>query len=604
MPFPPTSAEIPSNEKQFYNKALHDLLRMIQHSSCSHRNDLSYDSSQFEISAEHIDEQAVNPVQDVSSHMYTETDVTLPSHLVANTCTEPSLESSAAMKQNSKKTRSNVLKGPALLPSEIHDIYDELLGIYQKLQEERVSQEEYSQQLKKQEKCLREKQEMLFKHQVTLSKIKDVEEIVHAKFRFMKEQHDAEVKQLSDALKEKIKENKRLKSSFDTLKEMNDNLKKQLNEVSEQNKKLETQAKKVQARLENLQKKHAYLTVQKCKPMAHVPLAQKLPKLEKTCSSKSKVPNNVQVYELLAVLMDWISEMQVKKSKSEEHGSQDKSLCLSKLPPNYAQEKSVKILPVVVEQFQWMPLVSPKLHLPFMKFIYWTLMQMENKTQSTMTSTLRRLGEETFKGVTFQPTQNSSLENMIENKPKSLPFFKSNNLPLRFVSTLVILKTVTQVDYLAQALDSLCMDLKSDEGRSLFLEYQAATVVLNLLSFSGRGLASYVLDILLQLSMETRFVRPFLESCSSESFFKTSAILLKDPKVDIQTLEKLSIVLQKLSKVRSNKKFFEMFNIPPVIQEMQRSANPDRAFLIINLNSILFHLGFTKANSPSRSPNH
>ncbi|KAM4045765.1 coiled-coil domain-containing protein 138 isoform 1-T4 [Anomaloglossus baeobatrachus] len=570
-------------DKRHYNKALRDLLRRIR--DCN---------SQLEVTDEHIDDE-VCPVLDSNTHLYTETDVTLPSHLLANTYSEPSflMSGHAGSKQNMRKPQNTLLKSPNVLPCEIHDIYEELSEIYQKLQQERTSQQEYSLQLKRREQRLLEKEEMLQKHQATLSKIKDVEEIVHQKFQIMKEQHDMEVKQLSDGLKEKAKENKRLKSSFDTLKEMNDTLKKQLNEVSEQNKKLETQAKKVQSRLENLQKKHSFLSVQKSKDIYQTVQLPKPQNVEKRPASvKPKVLNNTQVYKLVTILMDWLSA-------SEVNGSRDKSLSVDKLPTNCFQEKCAKVLPVLVEQFQWMPLVNSKLHFSFMRFSYWTLRQLENRTQSTLTSTIRRLGEETFKGVVYHPGE----ESMMEHKPRSVAFFKSNNFPLRFISTLVILKTVTQVDYLAQALDSLCMDLKSDEGRTLFLEYRAVPIVVDLLHVSNRGLISSVLDILLQLSMETRFLQPFLESCSTESFFCTCAALLKDPKVDVQILEKLSIVLQKLSKVRSNKKLFEIFSIPQVIQELQRTANPDHAFLVINLNSILFHLGFakTKALSPAAS---
>ncbi|XP_075708770.1 coiled-coil domain-containing protein 138 [Rhinoderma darwinii] len=586
MSLQPASQSVTLIEKRHYNKALRDLLRRIRDSN-----------SQLEITDEHIDDE-VYPVQDSSTHLYTETDVTLPSHLIANTCTEPSflMSGPAGVKQNMRKTKNTSLKSPNVLPSEIHDIYEELSEIYQKLQQERLSQQEYSLQLKKREQSLLEKETMLLKHQATLSKIKDVEEIVHEKFRILQEQHDAEVKQLTDALKDKIKENKRLKSSFDSLKEMNDTLKKQLNEVSEQNKKLETQAKKVQSRLENLQRKHSFLTVQKSKDISqtvHIPKPQNVEK--KPAPVKPKVLNNMQVFKLVTILMDWLSA-------SEGNGGRDKSLSTDKLPTNYFQEKCAKVLPVIVEQFQWMPMVNSKLHFSFMSFSYWTLRQLENRTQSTLTSTIRRLGEETFKGVVYNPVE----ESMTGDKPRSVAFFKSNNFPLRFISTLVILKTVTQVDYLAQALDTLCMDLKSDEGRSLFLEYQAVPIVVDLLHVSNRGLVNSVLDILLQLSMETRFLQPFLESCSTESFFCTCASLLKDPKVDVQILEKLSIVLQKLSKVRSNKKLFEIFSIPQVIQELQRTANPDHAFLVINLNSILFHLGFakTRALSPTASVDH
>ncbi|XP_063809889.1 coiled-coil domain-containing protein 138 [Pseudophryne corroboree] len=590
MPVSPDSpTAVTLSERKHYNKALKELLRMIQNTNW-------IANSQLEITDDRIIDGEIYPIQNSNTHLYTEIDVTLPSHLATHTFTDPSLDTSGstAVKQNTGRPHNNFLKGSNVLPFEVHDIYDELSEIYQKLQQERMSQQEYSLQLKKREKRLQEREEMLLKHEATLSKIKGVEEIVHEKFRIMKEQHDAEVKRVSEALKEKIKENRRMKSSFDTLKELNDTLKKQLNEVSEQNKRLETQAKKVQSRLENLQRKQAFVAVQKCKDVSQVVRYPKPLRAEKT-SVKPKVPNNMQVYKLLTVLMDLISA-------SEENGSQEQSLCIDKLPTNSVQERYAKVLPVIVEQFEWMPLVSSKLHLSFMRFTYWALRQLERGTQSAMTSTLRRLGDETYKGVVYHPTE----ETTISNKSRSVAFFKSNNLPLRFISTLVILKTVTQVDYLAQALDSLCMDLKSDEGRCLFIEYQAVPTVVHLLHVSNRGLISSVLDILLQLSMETRFLQPFLEHCSTESFFRTCAALLKDPKVDVQILEKLSIVLQKLSKVRSNRKLFDMFNIPQVIQEMQRTTNPDHAFLVINLNSILFHLGFakTKTLSPSVSINH
>lgn len=61
-----------------------------------------------------------------------------------------------------------------------------------------------------------------------------------------------------------------------------------------------------------------------------------------------------------------------------------------------------------------------------------------------MTSTLRRLGEDIFKGVVTKGIQDNSLEYSVENKPKTAAFFKSSNLPLRFLSTLIVLKTVTQ----------------------------------------------------------------------------------------------------------------------------------------------------------------
>ncbi|XP_045837490.1 coiled-coil domain-containing protein 138 isoform X4 [Meles meles] len=421
------------------------------------------------------------------------------------------------------------------------------------------------------------------------------------------QQHDAEVEHLTEVLKERNKESKRLRSSFDALKELNDNLKKQLNEVSEENKKMEIQAKRVQARLDNLQRKYEFMTIQRLKGNSHAANEAKSLKQDKVPVSKThKVPLNAQVYELLTVFMDWISDHHLSKIKSEESGMDgEKPLLRFASQRNDIQEKCIKLLPVMAEQLQWMPFVNTKLHEPFVKFIYWSLRQLDAGTQhSTMTSTLRRLGEDIFKGVVTKGIQDNSLEHSVENKPKTAAFFKSSSLPLRFLSTLIVLRTVTQADYLAQAFDSLCLDLKTDEGKVLFLEYQAVPVILNHLRISSKGLLSNVVDSLLQMTVESKSLQPFLEACSNTLFFRTCSVLLRTPKLDLQILEKLSIILQKLSKIKSNKKLFELFTIHLMLQELQRTTHPEHAFLCINLNSTLFNLGLTKCNSLASKANH
>ncbi|XP_044119737.1 coiled-coil domain-containing protein 138 isoform X3 [Neovison vison] len=421
------------------------------------------------------------------------------------------------------------------------------------------------------------------------------------------QQHDAEVEHLTEVLKERNKESKRLRSSFDALKELNDNLKKQLNEVSEENKKMEIQAKRVQARLDNLQRKYEFMTIQRLKGNSHAANEMKSLKQDKVPVSKThKVPLNAQVYELLTVFMDWISDHHLSKIKSEESGMDgEKPLLRFASQRNDIQEKCIKLLPVMTEQLQWMPFVNTKLHEPFVKFIYWSLRQLDAGTQhSTMTSTLRRLGEDIFKGVVTKGIQDNSLEHSVENKPKTAAFFKSSNLPLRFLSTLIVLRTVTQADYLAQAFDSLCLDLKTDEGKVLFLEYQAVPVILNHLRISSKGLLSNVIDSLLQMTVESKSLQPFLEACSNTLFFRTCSVLLRTPKLDLQILEKLSIILQKLSKIKGNKKLFELFTIHLMLQELQRTTHPEHAFLCINLNSTLFNLGLTKCNSLVSKASH
>lgn len=493
-----------------------------------------------------------------------------------------------------------------VLPRQVNQIYDELLQIHQKLQCGTAAQQQFAEELQKRARFLAEREELLFRHESALNKIKGVKEEVLTRFQILKEQHDAEVERLTEVLKERNKESRRLRSSFDALKELNDSLKKQLNEVSEENRKLEVQAKRVQARLDNLQRKCEFMTIQRLKGNPHAAHEAKSLKQEKVPVSKPhKVPLNGQVYELLTVFMDWISDHHLSKLKHEESGMDgEKALPTFASQRNDIQEKCVKLLPVMTEQLQWMPFVNAKLHEPFVKFIYWSLRQLDAGTQhSTMTSTLRRLGEDIFKGVVTKGLQGNSFEHSGESKPKTAAFFKSSSLPLRFLSTLIVLKTVTQADYLAQAFDSLCLDLKADEGKSLFLEYQAVPVVLSHLKISSKGLLSCVVDSLLQMTVESRFLQPFLQVCSCSLFFRTCSVLLRGPKLDLHILEKLSIILQKLSKIKSNKKLFELFTVHLMLQEIQRTTHPEHAFLCINLNSTLFNLGLTKCSSLASSTN-
>ncbi|KFZ58247.1 Coiled-coil domain-containing protein 138, partial [Antrostomus carolinensis] len=257
-----------------------------------------------------------------------------------------------------------------------------------------------------------------------------------------------------------------------------------------------------------------------------------------------------------------------------------------------------QLLPLATEQLQWMPFVNAKLHMPVLKCIYWSIRQLDSGIQhATMTSTMRRLGEDIFKGIVRKGDPHGSSEQSTECKSKSAAFFKSSCMPLRFLSTLIVLKTVTQVDYLAQAFDSLCKDLMTDEGKALFLEYQCVPVVLSHLKVSSRGLLSGALDGLLQMTTESDSLQPFLEACSNECFFRTCSVLLRSSKLDIQILEKLCVILQKLSRIKSNKKMFELFALHQMIQELHRTTNPDHAFLCINLNSILLNLGLSRSNS-------
>ncbi|XP_030804544.1 coiled-coil domain-containing protein 138 isoform X2 [Camarhynchus parvulus] len=535
--------------------------------------------------------------------IFTGTGLTLPSHLAANTQENTDqIINHGLLKKIVHGTGAQACNRQGLIPPYISQIYDELFVIHQKLQRESSAQQEYALQLQKRERCLTEQETLFFQHEAALAKIRGVEEEVHTKIAALKEQHEAEVKQLTEALREITKENRRLKSSYDSLRDVNDSLRKQLSDVTELNKKLEGQARKAKARLENLQRKHEFSKVWKSNDLCQVMKEDKPVKQEKVMakSRTATLPLNSQVYELLTYLMDWISDQHLSKIKTEEREDSHKPRVTQSSKNSCTQEKCMKLLPIAAEQLQWMPYVNPKLHVPVIKFIYWSIRQLDTDTQHTaMKSTMRRLGEDIFKGIVSKGNPHSSSEQPTESKSKSAAFFKSFCMPLRFLSTLIVLKTVKQVDYLAQAFESLRADLKTDEGKALFLEYQCVPVILSHLKVSSTSLLSRALDGLLQMTMESGkySLQPFLEACSNESFFQTCSVLLRNSKLDIAVLEKLCVILQKLSRIRSNKKLFEMFGLHRMFQELRRTVDPGHTFLCINLNSILLNLEFLTSNS-------
>uniref|UniRef100_A0A8C2PYZ3 Coiled-coil domain-containing protein 138 n=1 Tax=Cyprinus carpio TaxID=7962 RepID=A0A8C2PYZ3_CYPCA len=402
----------------------------------------------------------------------TETDVTLPSDLDL-------ARSSSSSALNSRGTGIVDQSSGA---AAVH-VYQEMLHIYEKLQAERLSQQVWAAQLCERERDLQQRETVFQQQQRSAHRLRVEQELLR-RVQNLQQQYQQEKSDLETALKQKTKENKRMKASFDSMKELNDSMKKQLNEVSEQNRKLECQSRKVQARLENLQRKYECFTTHRSRetavPKAHDP----------------------------------------KPSKPEKPAS------------NKAAGK-----------------------------------------HAVLTSTLRRLGEEVSRGS------------------RVAPLFKSSCLHTRFLCSLIIIKTISQVDVLAQAVEVLSGAVRTDEGQALFLEYQALPAVLALLRSGSPGLLAPSVDVLLQMSTESRTLSAFLDQCSSEDFFRCASLFLRNPRLEPPLLEKMLMLLQKLSGIRKNKRLFEASSLHLLLQEMHRTSDRSQAFISMNLSSILLNLG-------------
>ncbi|XP_076858144.1 coiled-coil domain-containing protein 138 isoform X2 [Brachyhypopomus gauderio] len=491
-------------EMKRYSKALKELFQAVS----NHPKSISGSEEELRDQTDSFEETCVQ---------CSETDITLPSNLVctSNSCeTEPEWLS----RRQGLRDQMECLTGS---PAAVGQVYQEMLEIYEKLQAERLSQQAQAAALRQWEQQLQQREARLLQHHSTICRLRGVEGEVIGRVHTLQQQYQQEIETLRSALKEKTNEYKRIKSSFASIKELNDTMKKQLNDVTEQNQRLEIQSRKVQARLDNLQRKYEYSVVHKrreniapksCDPNPH--------KQDRPLPSNkaSKALSSISTVKLLAALLDWVVDGQLARS---EEGKDEVELEQNKDPNPSLQERCCKVLPLLVEQLQQVAKTESSLQFPLLRFTYYSLTQLEHSTQHPpLTSTLRRLGEEVSRG----PGEG--------HRSRPHPLFKSSCLHTRFLSTLIILKTVSQ-----------------------------------------------------------GYLPSFLQTCSTEQFFRSSSVLLRSTRLDLALAEKLIILLQKLSIIRKNKRLFEAFSLHLLLQEMHRTTGPAQAFLTVNLGSILLNLG-------------
>ncbi|KAK2839639.1 hypothetical protein Q5P01_013379 [Channa striata] len=567
-----------SKELECYSRALNELFKAVT-------NPPDRAQSLHASYADPNGDSTAAPFQD-SQVLFTETDVTLPS------CLDDSPGSHEAEADREFQWAQQLPDSCRSSSVVLAKIFQEMMTIYEQLKAERQSQQQWERELHKREERMKQQEE-------SVGKLAGLEEMIHTRILDVEEKHRQELNQLQDLLREKSKENKRLKSSFDTIKELNDNMRKQLNEISEQNKKLESQSKRVQARLDNLQRKYEHASASKgCqKGRTKSPECNKQPK--KTAppgkpSNKTFSPGSVSptTIKLLGLLMDWVLDGQVFSSAA---GNEGKGVG-QRLPPEVVlNERCLKVLPLLADQLHHRTSLEPDHLLSLLRLIHYILRHMDNSMQHVaLSTTLRRIGEDMSK-----PIAQSILQCEDPDQPKSWseasgpfrdgPLYRSPCPHTRILSTLINLRTVTQADVVAQALNNLHTELMSVESRGLFIHYGGVCVLLSVLRAGCGGLHTPV-DILMQLTEQSRYLNPFIDACSCEEFFRTISQLLKHPRLELPSLEKLSMLLQKLSCIRKNRRLFELSSLHLQIQELYQKNNHAHTFLCLNLRSILHNL--------------
>ncbi|KAL8617204.1 hypothetical protein ACOMHN_014374 [Nucella lapillus] len=475
----------------------------------------------------------------------------------------------------------------------LNSIYEELQAISEKLKEENQLLYEREQRVKERERVVSVSQSNL--QTITDHQARQQVAAFHQKYL-------NQIAYLEQALKEKNKENKRLKENFETMKQANDALKKEVSSAQAQNEKLGKQNTSLQARLSNLQKKQEFVQRQRdgevipqqLEPGVRAAKTGKEQDHKAATQLKPKVCGS-PVYDTLCVLLEWVCEAHLRQSLTDQPTQPAERFSA----PHFLHDKVLKLLPSFVEILRESQLVSVKRCLPCLQFLYWSLLLIEqgsSQQKASLSSTLRRLGEEIYRPRWLRGAEDaatppaSGVSHSAGDPTRDALFLRSHNQHVRLLSCFIILKTLSQADIVAHAFDVMKAELKWEVSKELFLYYQATPVITHFLKPTNKAFMGTAVDIVLQMSAESPFQAAFLHSCSNEAFFRTAAMLIRTPLSDPKIMERLSIILQKLSKIRSNKKFFEVYTIVTIIQELLRSCGNDNAFLALNLKSILFNL--------------
>lgn len=548
-------------ELKGYSKVLHGLFRGIILTPHPSDND-----------EEHVDDHMARHQTD-SPVFFTETDVTLPS------CLNGSLGSRESDREMDRARRlshfcSSSASDAAKILQDMESVYDQLKTAQQK-------QLQWELELQEREKKLKQQEE-------ALQKLVGFEEMLQSKMLSAEEKHTQEIHKLQHLLREKSKENKRMKSSFETLKDLNDNMKKQLNDLSEQNKRLENHSRRVQARLENLQRKcELGVALRGCQKINAQRQESVIPKKGKIIVTGKNINKGSPTTKLLSVLLDWVHDGQLNSSNVVP-GVKNVGHCLP--PEILLNESCLKVLPLIADQLALTPLSEQVLVCSLLRLVHGALRHLDNSAQHVVLSaTVRRIGEEVSK-----PRRHLHFEDPdAAEEPgrcRKRVLYQSPCPETRMLSVLLVLRSVTQADVLAQVLDSLRSDLMQEENRGLFLHHGGVSELLSVLRSGRGGLQAAVVDVLMQLTQQSSYLKSFMEACSCDEFFHTVSQILRSPHLELDLLEKMCILLQKLSTIRKNHRLFKASSLHQQIQNLQRRYGPTHTFLCLNLTSILHNL--------------
>lgn len=428
--------------------------------------------------------------------------------------------------------RSPLSQGQGICESKLQEVYAELAEIKDHLKRESSALSVKSREIEYREDRLRVREEKILDLEEKLDSV--VTEETDEKISCIEREYEERLNRLKASGDEVRKDNKRLRDSMSLIGKENEGLRRQVGLLEKELEKTQKKCISLEGRVSNFER-----LKNSSNPLKDMKL-----KCQNEKSSNKTKPKSAPFRgkQLILQLLDWTSEH-----------SKDIDECVRVLP------ELIDLLP----EFE-----DNKLS-PF-KFIYAVLQSLQaNHQRSQHTATLRRLGEQIY-GPRHQMASYSDTECLM-------------------LSALIILHTPLPVDQLAHALETIRNQVKNEVGRGLFLKYSGPVAITPFLRPTNKALQNKSLDIHIQMCVESAFLDNFLESLGNDLWFRTASLTFKDGLEADRTAEKLSVVLQKLSKDKKNKKYFDAFSFLKVAENLLKSC-ADQGFLALNLRSTINNL--------------
>lgn len=243
-----------------------------------------------------------------------------------------------------------------------------------------------------------------------------------------------------------------------------------------------------------------------------------------------------------------------------------------------------RVLPSLCELLR-----TPKLELPCLRLTQWCILMLnKSEIRNTLKTTYRRIGSWALDSLKTNGKSTSGSER--DGAHRTL------DLNGRMLTALLVLGTLSQADQVAQALDILRCDIMCEDGQEIFYKCRGLDILLPLVS--ARPHLSRIADILLAVTTDSALAPGFLlELCVAE-WFSVLFLSFGGPpgqrqsreSTDLDLIEKLAVVLQKLSKIGKSRVYFAKHGAGTMIREMLERYGADRPFLALNLRSIIVNL--------------